>query len=138
MNNKLYHIFSHWSSYTFATGSLVYGLILYFNPSLFFSNEAYKLLSDGLGIIGNYGFAFLFFAFGFAKLLATTFKWQKLRKITLYSLLTLWMILSLSFFIQWVMYGSTNAGWWFALIIFAFGLNVIVSGKVDRWKIQQF
>ncbi|MFL2071152.1 hypothetical protein ACEN32_02445 [Marinilactibacillus psychrotolerans] len=133
MNKKLYHVLSHWTSYTFAVTSFGYGLMLFFNPSLFFYNESYWFLSNTLGVIGHVVFSILFLSLGSLKILATTFSWNRVREYTFYILVSLWLIISISFLIQWVFYDFVNAGWWFTLAIPAFALNIRISAVVAKW-----
>lgn len=121
-------ITDRWSSYVFSMSSIGYGLLLYFNPSLLTQNDAYEFMHRALSFLGGRGLGVIFIVLGIGKLMGTTFNLRKLRLVTLFLLLSLWLMLVLTFGIQFIQ-GSPNAGWLFTLSIAMSSLNVVFAGR---------
>lgn len=121
-------ITERWSSYIFSLTSIGYGLLLYFNPSLLTQNDAYEFMNRALNFLGGRGLGVIFIVLGLGKLVGTSFDLRPLRLITLFLLLSLWLMLVFVFGMQFIQ-GTPNAGWLFTLSIAMNSLNVVIAGR---------
>lgn len=125
-----------YTSYAFASVSIAYAFMLFLFPSLYFSNAAYGILYADTGKTGLYTLVILFLVVGSIQFLATTLDYFRARLYSFYALLTLWIFVGITFFVQWIQFGVVNAGWLLILGICVFACNVLVSGWVDKCKIK--
>lgn len=117
------------ASFSFAIGSIAYGFYHFFNKNILIQADAYKILDELFGVIGGRYFGLVFIILGILKLYGVIFDKPHLKIPLYFSLLFIWIILGICFFIAHIK-GYQNAAWIYALIISGLSTSILTTKSV--------
>ena len=117
------------SSFIFTVGSIAYGCYHFLKPNIVSTSVAYDALNFILGILNGRYFGLFFIIVSSVKLYGIITDNTKLRLSLYFTLLFLWLLLAVSFFISFLQ-GQDNAAWIYTLIIAGLSTNIISANPV--------
>lgn len=117
------------SSFIFTVGSVSYGFYHFLKPNVVSNSGAYEALNFILGILSGRYFGLLFIIVSSVKLYGIITDNTKLRLSLYFTLLFLWLLLAVAFFISFLQ-GNDNAAWIYTLIIAGLSTNIISAKPV--------
>lgn len=129
MNKIGLFVWERRSSFIFTVGSIAYGCYHFLKPNIVSTSGAYEALNFILGILSGRYFGLFFIIVSSVKLYGIITDNTKLRLSLYFTLLFLWLLLAVSFFISFLQ-GQDNAAWIYTLIIAGLSTNIISANPV--------
>lgn len=117
------------SSFVFTVGSIMFGFYHFLKPGMISNSGAYEALNFILGVLSGRYFGLLFIIVSSVKLYGIITDNTKLRLSLYFTLLFLWLLLAVAFFISFLQ-GQDNAAWIYSLIIAGLSTNIISAKPV--------
>ena len=116
------------SSFVFTIGSIIYGCYHFAKPSILSNSEAYEAVNTILGILSGRYFGLLFIVIGGLKLYGIITNNTKLRLGLYFTLVFLWSLIGIGFFISFLQ-GNDNAAWIYVPIIVGLSTSIISTNS---------